>query len=228
MRSGTGTEGDAAGKGATAPRGGAKPSAFDPIQRPDNPAYIALTSQLESTRRELAHLAALRDDLRTKQRTYDARLLQIPEIEREYSELTRDYDNAQTRYREVKAKQMQAEVAQELEKDRKAERFSLGEPANLPEKPASPNRMRVALLGLVASLGSGVGLAWLRDVLNPSVKGPLELARIARVPVLTAIPYIETRRERVGNRRRILIVVGMVALLGVALFVTVYSFLKFW
>ena len=35
---------------------------------------------------------------------------------------------------------MQAEVAQELEKDRKAERFSLGEPANLPEKPISPNR----------------------------------------------------------------------------------------
>ena len=39
---------------------------LDPIQRPDNPAYIALTSQLESTRRELAHLAALRDDLRSE------------------------------------------------------------------------------------------------------------------------------------------------------------------
>ena len=54
------------------------------------------------------------------QRTYDSRLLQIPEIEREYRDLTRDYENAQTRYREVKAKQMQAEVSQELEKDRKA------------------------------------------------------------------------------------------------------------
>ena len=48
-----------------------KRPAIDPIQRPDNPAYVALTSQLESTKRELAHLAALRDDLRAKQRTYD-------------------------------------------------------------------------------------------------------------------------------------------------------------
>ena len=65
-------------------------------------------------------------------------MLQIPEIEREYRDLTRDYDNAQTRYREIKAKQMQAEVAQELEKDRKAERFSLGEPRNCPRGRSAP------------------------------------------------------------------------------------------
>lgn len=195
-------------------------------QRADNPAYIALLSQLESTRRELAHLAALRDDLRAKQRTYDSRLLQIPEIEREYRDLTRDYDNAQTRYREVKAKQMQAEVALELEKDRKAERFALSEPPSYPERPASPKRLRIALIGLVASLGGGLGLAWLRDLLHPSVKGPQELARIARVPVLTAIPYIETRRERVGKRRRIALGLLGIALVGIALLAGVYNLLK--
>lgn len=189
----------------------------DAIQRPDNPAYVALTSQLESTRRELAQLAALKEDLRAKQRTYDARLLQIPEIEREFRELTRDYDNAQQRYREVRAKQMQAQVAQELEKDRKAERFSLSEPPTLPERPTSPKRMRIALIGLVASLGGGIGIAWLRDLLNPAVKGPLELARIARVPVLTAIPYIETRRDRVVRRRRTAMGVGTIAIVGLGL-----------
>ncbi len=133
-------------------------------------------------------------------------MLQIPEIEREYRDLTRDYDNAQTRYREVKAKQMQAEVAVELEKDRKAERFTLGEPANLPEKPIRPDRPRIALVGLVASLGAGLGLAWLRDLFDRSVKGPWELARIASVPILTPIPYIETEGERRRNRRRAWIV----------------------
>ena len=181
---------------------------------PDNPAYIVLATQLESAKRELTQLSALRDDLRAKQRTYDARLLQIPEVEREYSELTRDYGNAQTRYREIKAKQMQAEGAVELEKDSKAERFSLGEPANLPQKPFSPNRPAIALIGLVASLGSGLGLALLREAFDPSVKGPLELARIAPVPILTAIPYIETRREQVGKRRRTLMLIGLSAVAG--------------
>ncbi len=200
----------------------------DTLQRPDNPAYVALFSQLESTRRELANLAALKEDLRAKQRTYDSRLLQIPEIEREYQDLTRDYENAQTRYREVRAKQMQAEVAQELEKDRKAERFALSEPATLPERPTSPNRLRIALIGLVASLGGGVGLAWLRDLLDPSVKGPLQLARISRVPILTAIPYIETRRERQGKKRRTWLEVFVIAVVGIALLVGVHFLLKLW
>ena len=155
----------------------------DPIQSADNPAYIVLATQLDSAKRELAQLSTLRDDLRAKQRAYDARLLQIPEVEREYSELTRDYGNAQTRYREIKSKQMQAEGAVELEKESKAERFSLGEPANLPQRPFSPNRPAIALIGLVASLGGGLGLAWLREAIDPSVKGPLELARISPAPI---------------------------------------------
>jgi uncharacterized protein involved in exopolysaccharide biosynthesis len=216
------------GKETRTPRGSPKAPPAEPGRRPDNPAYITLVAQLESTRRELAHLSALKEDLRTKQRTYDSRLLQIPEIEREYRDLTRDYENAQARYRDVKGKLMQAEVAQELEKDRKSERFTLGEPATLPRTPTSPKRMQIALIGLVGSLGAGVGLAWLRDAVDPSVKGPLELTRIARAPILTAIPYIATRRERAGNRRRTWMVVCLVAALGVALFLGVYFGLKLW
>jgi uncharacterized protein involved in exopolysaccharide biosynthesis len=203
-----------------------KQAAVDANPRADNPAYVALVSQLESTKRELTKLSALREDLQAKQRDYDARLLQIPEIEREYRELTRDYDNALVRYREVKAKQMQAEVAVELERDRKAERFALGEPANLPEKPIKPDRPRILLVGLVASLGAGLGLAWLRDLFDRSVKGPWELARIASVPILTPIPYIETQDERRRNRRRAWIIAGLVVLLVAALLAGIHLFLK--
>lgn len=215
---------------------GAKPTAgaaapdkrlpADALQTADNPAYVVLATQLENTKRELAQLTALRDDLRAKQRTYDARLQQIPEVEREYNDLTRDYANAQTRYREIKAKQMQAEGAVELEKESKAERFSLGEPANLPAAPFSPNRPMIALAGLVASLGSGVGLAWLREAVDPSVRGPLELARIARVPLLTAIPYIETHREHIGKRRLTLLLAGAYSLFALIFLLGVHFFVK--
>jgi uncharacterized protein involved in exopolysaccharide biosynthesis len=214
------------GSEAALPKQTERNPAVDANQRPDNPAYVALISQLESTRRELAHLSALREDLRAKQHVYDARLLQIPEIEREYRDLTRDYESAQTRYREVKAKQMQAEVAVELEKDRKAERFTLGERANLPQKPVSPNRPGIVLVGLVASLGGGLGLAWLRELFDRSVKGPWELARIASVPILTPIPYIETEGERRRSRRRAWIVGCLVALVAVAFLVSVHLFLR--
>lgn len=192
--------------------------------RPDNPAYLALTAQIESVKRELNQRTAVVGDLRAQQRTYDARLTQIPEIEREYRDLTRDYDNAQTRYREVKAKQMQAEVAQELEKDSKAERFSIGEPANLPDRPVSPNRPGIVLVGLVAALGSGIGLATMRDAFDPTVRGPLELARVATVPILVSIPYIETRWEQVGHRRRTWTAFALTLFIAVALLLAINFF----
>jgi polysaccharide chain length determinant protein (PEP-CTERM system associated) len=195
-------------------------------EAPDNPAYILLATQLQNTRRELAQLAASREDLRAKQRIYDARLMQIPEVEREYNELTRDYGNAQARYREIKTKEMQAAGAFELERDSKAERFSLGEPANLPQSPVKPNRLAIALGGLVASLGSGLGLAFLLEMFDPSVKGPLELARIAPVAILTAIPYIETQSERVGTRRRTLVLIALCGILGLAALYAIDSFVR--
>ncbi len=197
----------------------------------DNPAYVALVTQIESAKREYIQLTAQRDDLRAKQRIYDSRLLQIPEIEREYRDLTRDYENAQKRYSEIKAKQLQAEGAQELEKERKAERFSLGEPPNVPERPSSPNRLAILLGGLAASLAAGIGLAVLRDAMNPAVKGPWQVARLAgAIPILTAIPYIETRGERAGNRTLAMRVGGTISVFAVALAFGIYTFLKmkFW
>lgn len=198
----------------------------DPVQRPENPAYVVLMAQIEGTKRELARLAAQRDDLRAQQRTYDSRLLQIPEIEREYQNLTRDYQNAQTRYREIKAKQLQAEGSQELERDSRAERFSIGEPATRPERPISPNRPAIALLSLIAGLISGLSIAGWREAFDPSVKGPLELARLATVPILMVIPYIETRREQLVKGRKTWIIVWLTLLLVVAFLLGVHFFLK--
>jgi uncharacterized protein involved in exopolysaccharide biosynthesis len=183
----------------------------------ENPAYVSLLTQIETARREIEQLTELKNEMRGKQRTYDARLLQIPDVEREYRDLTRDYDNAQTRYREVRAKQMQAEIAEELEKNRKAERFSVGEPANLPSGPYRPNRMHIMLGGIVASVLAALGIAWLREAFDPSIKGPRQLTQFTTVPLLTAIPYIETRAERAANRRQSWIVV-----VAVLAFTTVY------
>lgn len=182
------------------------PTTPAPARRPDNPAYVALQTQIAGAKREIDQLSALRDDLKAKQRAYDTRLAQMPEIEREYNELTRDYENAQARYREVRAKEMQAQVAQELERDRKAERFTLGEPPNLPQAPVGSKRLQVGLLGAMGSIAVAIGLAFVRDGLDRSIKGPLELGRIARIPLLTAIPYIETRAE--ASRRRLLAAAG--------------------
>ena len=54
-----------------------KSGATEPVEAADNPAYIILAGQLESAKRDIAQLAAQHDDLRAKQRVYDARLQQM-------------------------------------------------------------------------------------------------------------------------------------------------------
>ncbi len=54
-------------------------------RKPDNPAYISTQTQIDSTSSEIASLRSLQQELRTKLNGLEDRLVQTPEVEREYS-----------------------------------------------------------------------------------------------------------------------------------------------
>jgi uncharacterized protein involved in exopolysaccharide biosynthesis len=193
------------------------PGGIKAAMKPENPAYIALKAQLEGTLSEIKSSRSKRMALQSKVASYDLRLEQTPQVEREYLDLTRDHEATLARYREIRAKQQQAEIGQELEKDRKGERFSLIDPPQLPEKPSSPNRRAILLLGLILSLGGGVGSAAVLESLDDSVRGSKALAALLKVPVLAVIPYMENNEERQRKHKIALIsVASSVLALGLA------------
>jgi protein tyrosine kinase modulator len=192
---------------------------------PENPAYIAFKAQLEGILSELKSSRSKRAALQSKIASYDRRLEQTPEVEREYLDLTRDHEASLMRYREIRAKQMQADIGQELEKDRKGERFSLIDPPQLPEKPSSPNRPAILLLGFVLSVGSGVGSAAVLESLDASVRGSKALSGLLKVPVLAVIPYMENNEERQRKRKITLIItLSSIATLGLAVVLVHFFF----
>ena len=184
-------------------------------KKPENPAYLTFQSQLDSTVGELKSMQKKRVELKAKIADYESRLQQSPEVERVYLDLNRDHENSTRRYQELKAKQMEAQVAQELEKDSKGERFSLIDPPQLPEKPNSPNRTAILMLGAILSLGGGIGYASLLETLDSSIRGTKSLARLAGAPVLAVIPYVENAQDRSRKRKVNLTgwMVGVVVLL---------------
>lgn len=163
--------------------------------QPDNPGYIALKSQLLAVNRELQEVPATIERLKTKLVQYEQRLLSTPEVEREYLTLLRDYENSVARYREIKAKQMQAQVAQELEKERKGERFSLIDPPQMPEQPVSPNRPAILVLGFILSLAGGFGYAAVAESLDSSIRGVRGVTSLLNAPPLSVIPYMQNNEE---------------------------------
>jgi succinoglycan biosynthesis transport protein ExoP len=196
-----------------------------PVVKPENPAYITFKAQLESILSELKSSRSKRAALQSKVASFDLRLEQTPQVEREYLDLTRDHEASLLRYREIRAKQMQADIGQELEKDRKGERFSLIDPPQLPEKPSSPNRPAILLLGLVLSLGGGVGSAAVLESLDDSVRGSKALSGLLKVPVLAVIPYMENNEERQRKRKIALVIVASsVATLGLAVLLVHFFF----
>jgi len=188
------------------------------IKKPENPAYITLQSQLESTKAQLKSMRANREQLKAQMTSYEHDIEQTPQVEREYLDLNRDHENSLKSYQNIKAKQLEAKVSQEMEKDSKGERFSLIDPPDLPEKPHSPNRPAILLLGMILSLGGGVAYAGMLESMDGSVRNSRGLAGLLTAPLLAVIPYVENIEDhRRQSRLKLSLIVMVIAGIAVVL-----------
>lgn len=194
--------------------------------KPDNPAYLVLKTRLDATNEDIRANKEKVRELRTKIERYESNLSRGPEVERDYQRILRDYQNTYAKYQEIRAKQMSAELAENLESERKGERFTLIQPPELPIDPVSPNRTALVILGLFLAVGAGLGLAILVEAADDAVYGTADISSITAAAPLAIISYMETSDEEVKhNRKRIYIVLGIIAL-GILSLVLFHFFIK--
>jgi uncharacterized protein involved in exopolysaccharide biosynthesis len=178
------------------------PSKAAPIEA-DNPAYVQIQAQVVSTRNDLAALDAETTKLRAKAAEYQSNITLTPQVEKQYRDLSRDYDNARLKYAEIRSKQQEAKTAQDLEADRKGERFTLIDPPLVAEEPVSPNRPLILAIGIVLSLGVTFGALRLLETLDSTIRGRQDLVNLTGIPPLALVPHIGTMAEfRAARRRR--------------------------
>jgi len=184
----------------------------DPINAPpieaDNPAYVQIQAQIVATRNELSALETEVAKLRAKAADYQRNITMSPQIEKDYRELTRDYDNARLKYTEIRSKQQEAKTAQDLEADRKGERFTLIDPPLPPEEPVSPNRKLIFMAGFVLSFLLTFGVLWLLEKRDTTIRGRSDLFDLTGVPPLALVPHIGTLAETRAARRRMWVAAG--------------------
>lgn len=158
--------------------------------KPDNPAYIALQTQLDTVNLNLKAAKEQRQRAREKVGDYERRVVQTPRVEQEGLALQREYDGASKKYREVKEGLMGAQAAVDLERGQRGGRFSLLEPAQLPGSPHAPNRRAFILLGLVLGFGAGIGYASYSEYMDRTIRGSRTVVAILNTPPLAVIPYL--------------------------------------
>jgi len=151
----------------------------------------------------------------------------VPTRESELIELMRDYETLQNSYASLLAKKEDSKIAANLERRQVGEQFKVLDPARVPERPFSPNRQQLNLLGAIIGLGVGLGLAALLEVTDTSLKTDDDVVNALSLPVLALVPLIVSPRERKAVRRRTAMVIVSsvtVVLAAVALLVWKLSF----
>jgi polysaccharide chain length determinant protein (PEP-CTERM system associated) len=192
-------------------------------KKPDNPAYVALAAQLASVQAEIKSIKRHVEDLDQKRDDVRRRLEASPKVEEGYKNLIVERNNTQVKYDDLMRKFMEAKVAHGLEKEQMGERFTLIDPARLPEKPVRPNRPAILLIGLILGIASGVGTASLQEASDRSARKTEDLTRMLPFPVLAEIPEIVTAEEELRRKKRVKIAV-VSSLLFVLIIVLVIHF----
>lgn len=191
-----------------------RPEKTAPV-KPENPAYILIQSQLESTIQDLDSMRTTRDQLKERSKEIARRLEQTPMIEQEYVNLTRDRDNSVQKYHEIRSKLLEAQVSEGLEAQRKGERFSLIDPPAIPEKPTKPNRPVLLFLTVVLATAGGVGYGAAVESLDHAVHTERMLTQITQVSLLAVVPYLSNQTDvRQRTRRRLGLIFGGLGLIG--------------
>jgi uncharacterized protein involved in exopolysaccharide biosynthesis len=186
---------------------------------PDNPVYIQKNVALEGAQIELRAAIAKRQDLAAKMNQFEDRLLRTPEIEREFRDLSRGYEDLVAEYGNIQAKQREAQLALSLESQAMGERFTLLEQPLLPRLPASPNRIAVLFLSFVLAFGGGIAVLAFVESSDTRVRGARDVLELFEAPPLAVVPFIaNTADVRVQAARRRAIAIGVALWLAMVAF----------
>lgn len=160
-----------------------------------NPIYLQIKSKVDSSEREIVRIRNRQGEVTDKLADFEKRVYQTHQVQRAYDDLTRDHANNLAKYKELRAKQLEAELGQNLESENKGESFTLIEPPQVSNKAEKPNRPKIMALGFMASIAVGLGLALLIEMVKGGARGYAEITRIVGKAPLVVVPIISTLYE---------------------------------
>jgi polysaccharide chain length determinant protein (PEP-CTERM system associated) len=163
---------------------------------------MELQSQLKANQIEIANRQRTIKNLQAQLATYQARLDSAPVREQEFADITRDYNQSRANYDLLLAKRDQSEMATNLVKTQQGQRFTMLDPPNVPTRPYSPNRLKLAGIGLFAGLVLGGGIAGGAEFLDTRLHSERELRKLVSAEIIADVPPMMTPEEQSRQRRQ--------------------------
>ncbi len=160
--------------------------------------------------------------LRSQRKKYEIRIENIPKREQELMSLRRDYQDIKEAYSSLLSRKLEAEIAANMEKKQKGERFRVIDSAKVPLKPVEPDMMKLFLLSIAAGLGIGGGIIFLLEYTDTSFKRTEEIESFLGVPVIATIPKIYQQKDFMLKKAHLAFSILFIVISGV-LFIGLYA-----
>lgn len=180
-----------------------------------DPAYRQIEAQFAAALAEIDSLEVLRLQLLQRVRDYETRLAQTPIVERDYAALTLELEDARTKFRNVKARELEARLSQSLEADRRGERLTVIEPPLPAEQPISPDRPLLLAVAAFGALLAGIGAIVIAESADTTLRDRAALEAVTHAPLLGLVPEMRTVAQR--SQGRVKVVAALGAVVGVGL-----------
>jgi protein tyrosine kinase modulator len=161
-------------------------------------------AQVHTANQMIVEKTKEQEQIKQQIKLYQSRVQASPMIEQQYKELTRGYQTALDSYNDLLKKRDASAMSGDLTRKQQGEQFRVLDPANLPDKPSFPKRPLFAAGGLAGGLALGLGLAFLLELHDTSMRSERDVEFALRLPVLAMIPSIEpmsrTKSNEAANR----------------------------
>jgi polysaccharide chain length determinant protein (PEP-CTERM system associated) len=171
------------------------------------PLYEQLTLSLTTAE---ANVAALRTRVAEYNQRYaelQAAANAMPQVEAEYTQLTRDYEVNKTRYDALLERRESAQISGDMEASDAAMGFRVIDPPQVPLAPSAPNRPLLMTQVLFAALAGGLGFAFLISQIRPTITDERRLREVTGLQVFGTVAMAWTDAQKARRTR------GLVALL---------------
>jgi len=152
----------------------------------ENNRIQEISEQLTVVARETQGLEERRQHVLQEVQENQARLGTLPVREQQLAAITRDYDTSKANYQSLLNKKLAADVAADMERGHKSQKFVMLDPARVPQKPTRPRRVLLTAAGSLFSFVFAAGLAFLLELRKSVLLGewelPSDIVTLGRIP----------------------------------------------
>jgi len=176
-----------------------KPSAR--ATQAQDPVYQQLTVSLASAEASVAAMKARVAEYHRRHDVLKAAANAVPQVEAEFTQLTRDYEVTRKNYADLSLRRETAQISGDMESKASMMDFRVIDPPQVPSVPKAPNRQLLMSLVLLGALGGGLGGAFLISQIRPTFNDERRLREVSGLQVLGTVVMAWTDAQKARRAR---------------------------